>query len=78
MIKKMEFSLQNDEFEREVYNITWYAMELKHQKCVLILLQMAQRPIEQTFGGVGTLSLHIFLEVNKSIYSFLMMFLSFT
>jgi len=52
-------------------------MELKQKKNLLLILQMAQRPIEPTYGGLGVLSLHTFLEVNKSIYSILMVFLSF-
>jgi len=38
-------------------------MELSQQKKIIIFLQMAQRPIKPSFGGLGYLGLDTFLEV---------------
>jgi len=51
------------ELERENYNVEWYSMELPQRKKFLIFLQIAQNPIEPTFGGLGYLNLNAFLQV---------------
>jgi len=49
--------------EQAIYNIKWYNLELKKQKYILLVLMVAQQPINLSIGGMFELDLNAFVQV---------------
>jgi len=60
--------LQHEKLEQAVYNIKWYNLELKKQKYILMVLMVAQRPINLSIGGMMDLDLNAFVQVTFFYY----------
>jgi len=60
----LKWLLQHEKLEQAIYNIKWYNLELKKQKHILLILMVAQQPINLTIGGMLELDLNSFVQVN--------------
>lgn len=57
------------EFERAVYDCKWENFNVKNRKIVLLMLQMAQKNMGLSAGGVTSLSFVSFMAIIKSTFS---------
>ncbi|XP_055382138.1 odorant receptor 67d-like [Condylostylus longicornis] len=60
-----------------IYEIEWYNLDLRSRKMILVMLIKAQKKTVFTVGGVAPLSVNTALQVTKTIYSYIMMLMSF-
>ncbi|XP_059608100.1 odorant receptor Or2-like [Phlebotomus argentipes] len=65
-----------ERFEKAVYNCQWYNFPARIQRMFIILLALAQRPIQPSAGGFAAMDLRTFLQCMKTTYTVLMMLLN--
>lgn len=69
------FTSQNEQFQREIYNVSWYKLSIVNQKSLRFLLEAAQEPVCLTLV-FAPLNMPTFLQVYKTIYSIFTMLLT--
>ncbi|CAD6994682.1 unnamed protein product [Ceratitis capitata] len=67
----------NDQFCTGIYDINWYALNVRNQKIVRLMLMQSQAPRNITIAGVEPLSVSTALKITRTIYSLVMMVLRF-
>ncbi|XP_039969932.1 odorant receptor 67d-like isoform X1 [Bactrocera tryoni] len=67
----------NDQFCTGVYDINWYALDVRNQNTIRLMLMQSQAPRNITIAGVEPLSVSTALKITRAIYSLVMMVLRF-
>ncbi|XP_049304393.1 odorant receptor 67d-like isoform X6 [Bactrocera dorsalis] len=67
----------NDQFCTGVYDINWYALDVRNQNTIRLMLMQSQAPRNITIAGVEPLSVSTALKITRTIYSLVMMVLRF-
>nr|QKN21376.1 odorant receptor [Bactrocera dorsalis] len=65
----------NDQFCTGVYDINWYALDVRNQNTIRLMLMQSQAPRNITIAGVEPLSVSTALKITRTIYSLVMMVL---
>ena len=57
-------NLKNEGLQDKIYDILWFNLNLKDQKSIQMMLSMANKPMEFTYG-LGKLNFETFVTVCK-------------
>nr|QKN21489.1 odorant receptor [Zeugodacus tau] len=69
--------INNDRFCTGIYDINWYALDVRNQNTIRLMLMQSQAPKNITIAGVEPLSVSTALKITRTIYSLVMMVLRF-
>jgi hypothetical protein len=60
-----------------MWDFNWYMMPPNIQREFQLMLAKAQKPIGMEMPMIGPLNVELFVDIQKSIYSYFMMLLNF-
>lgn len=68
---------QNEQIIDHIYDINWYLLSADQAKQVGFMLHMAQNPTSITIGNLAPLNVESYMSLVKSIYSYVMVLVTF-
>ncbi|XP_055645243.1 odorant receptor 67d-like [Toxorhynchites rutilus septentrionalis] len=70
-------TVKNEHLVKALYTIEWYLLHHREAKHLVLMLQRAQNAPCATIGGIAPLDVETYVQIMKTIYSFVMAMITF-